>query len=82
MVGSSALSPSRSSGTAAQAARLWHSVRYEEVYVCAYDSMGAARVDLARHLELYKARRPHQAHVEGTPDMVNFQTLMPMQASA
>ena len=62
--------------------RLWRSVKYEEVYLKAYDSVGAARAGLARYFEFYNARRPHQAHGGRTPDMVYFETLAPVQAAA
>jgi putative transposase len=62
--------------------RLWRSVKYEEVYLRAYDSVNAARASIARYFEFYNARRPHQAHGGRTPDMVYFPTLTPMQAAA
>ena len=40
--------------------RLWRSVKYEEVYLKAYDSVSAARQSLAAYFEFYNARRPHQ----------------------
>jgi len=33
--------------------RLWRSVKYEEVYLKAYDSVSAARLGLARYFEFY-----------------------------
>ena len=62
--------------------RLWRSVKYEEVYLKAYDSVSAARLGLARYFEFYNARRPHQSHDGQTPDMVYFNSLPPMQAAA
>ena len=41
--------------------RLWRSVKYEEVYLKAYDSVGAARLGLARYFEFYNARRRTKA---------------------
>jgi putative transposase len=35
--------------------RLWRSVKYEEVYLRAYDSVGHARASLGHYLEFYKA---------------------------
>jgi putative transposase len=55
--------------------RLWRSVKYEQVYLKAYDSVGAARLGLARYFEFYNARRPHQSHDGRTPDMIYFETL-------
>ena len=62
--------------------RLWRSVKYEEVYLKAYDSVSAARLGLARYFEFYNARRPHQSHDGQTPDMVYFNSLPPMQGAA
>jgi putative transposase len=55
--------------------RLWRSVKYEEVYLRAYDSVSAARQHLARYFGFYNATRPHQAHGGGTPDVVYFNSL-------
>ena len=48
--------------------RLWKSVKYEEVYLHAYDSVSAARAGLARYFAFYNGRRPHQALDGATPD--------------
>lgn len=55
--------------------RLWRSVKYEEVYLKAYDSVSAARAGIAAYIDFYNARRPHSAHGGRTPDMVYFETL-------
>jgi putative transposase len=55
--------------------RLWRSVKYEEVYLRAYDSVSAARQGLERYFAFYNARRPHQSHDGRTPDMVYFAAL-------
>ena len=52
--------------------RLWQSVKYEEVYLHAYDSVSAARAGICRYIDFYNARRPHRAHGGQTPDMVYF----------
>jgi len=62
--------------------RLWRSVKYEDVYLKAYDSVIAARHSLAAYFEFYNTRRPHQSHNGRTPDMVYFSSLPPMQAAA
>lgn len=62
--------------------RLWRSVKYEEVYLKAYDSVSAARQGLDAYLAFYNARRPHQSHAGRTPDMVYYDSLAPMQAAA
>jgi putative transposase len=62
--------------------RLWRSVKYEEVYLKAYDSVGAARAGIAAYFEFYNACRPHQSHDGCTPDMVYFDTPAPMAVAA
>jgi putative transposase len=47
---------------------LWRSVKYEEVYLKAYDSVSAARAPLARYLAFYNQRRPHSSLDRRTPD--------------
>ena len=62
--------------------RLWRSVKYEEIYLKAYDSVSAARQSLAAYFDFYNARRPHHSHDGRTPDMVYFKALSPMKAAA
>ncbi|MDR0274916.1 MAG: integrase core domain-containing protein, partial [Burkholderiaceae bacterium] len=62
--------------------RLWRSVKYEEVYLKAYDSVSAACRGIGNYIGFSNARRPHQAHSGRTPDMVYYETLMPMQEAA
>ena len=45
--------------------RLWRSVKYEEVYLRAYDSVGEARASIGRYLDFYNGRRPHSS-LDGT----------------
>jgi putative transposase len=52
--------------------RLWRSVKYEEVYLRAYESVGDARVSLGRYLEFYNSRRPHSSLDRHTPDEAYF----------
>jgi putative transposase len=62
--------------------RLWRSVKYEEVYLKAYDSVSAARQGLAAYIDFYNSRRPHQSHDGRTPDMIYFATLQPLAEAA
>ncbi|MDN8617449.1 integrase core domain-containing protein, partial [Variovorax ginsengisoli] len=62
--------------------RLWKCVKYEDVYLKAYDSVSAARLNLAVYFDFYNARRPHQSHDGCTPDMVYFATLPAMKEAA
>jgi putative transposase len=52
--------------------RLWKSVKYEEVYLHAYDSVREAQQGLARYFTFYNGGRPHSALDGRTPDMVYF----------
>ena len=61
--------------------RLWKSVKYEEVYLHAYDSVPEAQRGLAAYFAFYNAGRPHTALDGRTPDMVYF-GLKPQQRAA
>jgi hypothetical protein len=39
--------------------RLWRRVKYEEVYLRAYQSVSEARHSIGRYLDFYNGRRPH-----------------------
>ena len=52
--------------------RLWRSVKYEEVYLHAYDSVGVARVSIGRYLDFYNRVRPHSGLDRRTPDEAYF----------
>lgn len=55
--------------------RLWKSVKYEEVYLRAYDSVSHARPSIGRYIDFYNQRRPHTALDRKTPDRVYFDSL-------
>ena len=55
--------------------RLWRSVKYEEVYLHAYDTVSDSRVGLGRYFDLYNRRRPHSSLGRKTPDQVYFSQL-------
>lgn len=48
--------------------RLWKSVKYEEVYLKAYDSVSEARAGLGSYFGFYNDRRPHSSLGGMTPD--------------
>lgn len=52
--------------------RLWRSVKYEEVYLAAYDSPRAAHRGLAAYFAFYNQRRLHQSLAYRTPAEVYF----------
>ena len=54
--------------------RLWRSLKYEEVYLRAYDSVAEARASLGRYLVFYNERRPHSSLDGRTPDEAYFGT--------
>ncbi len=47
--------------------RLWRSVKYEEVYLKAYESVGEARTGLGAYLDFYNDERLHQSLEYQTP---------------
>jgi putative transposase len=61
--------------------RLWKSVKYEEVYLHAYDLVAEARQGLQRYFSFYNQRRPHSSLDGQTPDMVYFAALPQPQAA-
>ena len=61
--------------------RLWRSVKYEEVYLRAYDSVSEARASIGRYLDFYNGRRPHSSLDGTTPDHAYF-TPLPLRLAA
>ena len=61
--------------------RLWRSVKYEEVYLHAYDTVSSAKAGLDRYFRFYNTRRPHSSLDRQTPDTFYFNSLpLPMAA--
>jgi putative transposase len=60
--------------------RLWRSVKYEEVYLKAYDSIGDARDSLGRYFAFYNTKRRHQSLDRQTPDSVYYHDAARMAA--
>ena len=52
--------------------RLWRTIKYEEVYLHAYESVSEARGGIGRYLDLYNNRRPHSSLDGRTPDDAYF----------
>jgi putative transposase len=61
--------------------RLWRSVKYEEVYLRAYDSVSEARASIGRYMGFYNGRRPHSSLDGATPDQAYF-TPLPLRLAA
>lgn len=51
--------------------RLWRSVKYEEVYLKAYDTVAEARIGIGEYLKFYNTQRIHQTFGK-TPDQMYF----------
>ena len=62
--------------------RLWRSVKYERVYLKAYDGVGAARADIADYLDWYNEHRPHSRLERLTPTEKYLDALPPMKEAA
>ena len=62
--------------------RIWKSVKYEEVYLRAYDSVLEARASIGRYLTFYNTRRPHSSLDRKTPDRAYFNQPTPIPAAA
>ena len=61
--------------------RLWRSVKYERVYLKAYDGVSAARADIADYLQWYNTDRAHSSLDDVTPEQAYF-NLLPQLAKA
>jgi len=57
------------------------SVKYEEVYLRAYETVGEARASIGRYLDFYNGRRPHSSLDGRTPDQAYFNSL-PLRLAA
>ncbi|GAB4256155.1 MAG: hypothetical protein Kow00129_16810 [Thermoleophilia bacterium] len=62
--------------------RLWRSVKYEEVYLKAYESIPEARRELGAYFDFYNKRRRHRGLDGKTPDEVYWSTLRTEQIAA
>lgn len=62
--------------------RLWRTVKYERVYLRAYDGVSAARADLAQFIDWYNTERPHSSLDDETPDQTYWSRLPAMKLAA
>ena len=60
--------------------RLWRSVKYEEVYLRAYDSVSEARTRIGDYFRFYNSQRKHQS-LEKTPDQAYLGEIMLPEAA-
>jgi putative transposase len=61
--------------------RFWRTVKYEEVYLYAYEDVGEARRSIARDIAFYNAARPHVTLDGRIPDQAYFDPL-PLRTAA
>ncbi len=61
--------------------RFWKSIKYEAVYMHAYDNVPEARSGIGRYIDFYNQRRPHRALDGDTPESVYF-TSLPLPLAA
>jgi len=62
--------------------RLWRSLKYECVYLRAFETGSQAREGIGRWLAYYNAERPHSTHGILTPDEVHANRTQPMRIAA
>ena len=62
--------------------RLWKSVKYEEVYLHAYDSVREAKRGLEWYFTLYNQNRPHSSLDDKTPDEFYFENMPALPQTA
>ncbi len=55
--------------------RLWRSVKYECVYLKAYDGVSAARNDIGRYIDWFNTQRPHSSPWDLTPPEAHLNLL-------
>lgn len=55
--------------------RLWWSLKYEQVYLRAYDTVGEARRGIGTWIDFYNSKRRHQSLNRQTPDQADWATL-------
>lgn len=63
--------------------RLWRTIKYEEVYLRAYNTVPEARASLGRYIDgFYNAKRPHSSLDRKTPDEAYFNQMPAIQQAA
>ncbi len=62
--------------------RVWRSIKYEEVYLRAYDSVSEAKQGIGRYIDWYNHGRPHSKLDKQTPDEFYYGQLPPIQKAA
>ncbi len=62
--------------------RVWRSIKYEEVYLKAYESVSHARHSIGDYIDLYNRKRPHSSLADHTSDEAYFATLPAIKSAA
>ena len=62
--------------------RLWRSVKYEEVYLHAYESVSGAKAGLQQYFTRYNQFRPHSSLDDKTPDEFYYEKLPTLPQAA
>ncbi|SVE49739.1 uncharacterized protein METZ01_LOCUS502593 [marine metagenome] len=55
--------------------RLWRTIKYEEVYLKAYESVAESRASIGQHLSFYNSACSHSRLDRQIPDQVYFNQL-------
>ena len=62
--------------------RLWRTIKYERVYLRAYDGVTAAKTDIAQFIDWYNTERPHSSLDDQTPEQTYWALLPALQEAA
>jgi len=62
--------------------RVWRTIKYERVYLRAYDSVSVARKDIAQYIDWYNTQRGHSSIDNKTPDQFYLSGLPTMKKAA
>lgn len=62
--------------------RLWRTIKYEEVYLKAYEKVPEARQEIGKYIDFYNAKRPHSSLDRKTPDQAYLNPLSLIPAAA
>jgi putative transposase len=62
--------------------RLWRTIKYERVYLRAYDSVSEARADIAEYIDWYNLKRGHTSIDDKTPDQAYWRLLPDLKMAA
>ena len=62
--------------------RLWRTIKYERVYLRAYDGVSIAKADIAHFIDWYNTERPHSRLEDHTPEQTYWALLPAMDVAA